>query len=139
MNKLWTPSETRISQSEMTRFQASFAEHLGQPISDYGELHQASIDNSDAFWQHLVAFYDVIGDGDLSPVCTDYSFDSYAWFTNYRLNFAENLLAKGADDACALQTIHESGKHTYITYAELRQQVANLQAALRDYVQPGDV
>ena len=139
MNKLWTPSKTRISQSEMTRFQASFAEHLGQPINDYSQLHQASIDYPDEFWQHLLEFYAVVGEGDLSPVCTDYSFDSYAWFKNYRLNFAENLLAKGAGDACALQTIHESGKQTYITYAELRQQVANLQAALSDYVQPGDV
>ena len=139
MNKLWTPSENRINQSEMTRFQTSFSELIDQSLDSYSEFHKASTDQPDIFWRHLLDYFQVIGQGKKEPVNTDYGFSQYGWLQHYELNFAENLLAKGRDDDIAIHTLHESGKQQKITYQQLRQQVADMQAALREYINPGDV
>ena len=139
MNTLWTPSPSRIRDSQMTQFQMSFANKLNTTFNTYSEFHQATVTHADAFWQHVIEFFEVTGEGSLEPVCGDYGFEQYTWFENYRLNFAENLLARGTADACAIHTIHESGRQSKITYGELRVQMAKLQEALRDYILPGDV
>ena len=139
MQPIWKPTETRVQSSEMTRFQNYFADHINTPINDYASLHRLSVEKSEYFWTALMSFYDVQGEGQLDPVCQDHGFTQYGWFPNYRLNFAENLLAKGADDACAIQFIHESGLQTKTSYAELKLSVANLQGALQAYLSEGDV
>ena len=123
----------------MSDFQQEFAKTLGRELNSYDELHQASVQHSDEFWQQIIDYFGVIGEGSTTPVNTDNTFNTYGWLPEFRLNFAENLLAKGADDACAIQTLHESGKQSRLTYAELRSKVAQLQTALANYIEPGDV
>ena len=139
MEPLWRPSDERIKSSEMYRFQRSFSEVIGKPLATYADLHRASVEHSELFWSHLMSFYGVVGDGSVDTVCTDKGFETYGWFPDYRLNFAENLLVKGKDDACAIHFMHESGKQTRINYAELKQQVASLQGALSPMISEGDV
>jgi len=139
MAPLWTPSQERISNTQMTKFQHSFEQKLGTQFDDYQAFHKASVDNYEEFWTHLMAFFSVVGEGDLTPVSTDMGFERYGWFPNYQLNFAENLLAKGADNDCALHFIHESGKQKKISYSELRETTAQLQGALKGSIGKGDV
>lgn len=139
MQPLWAPSATRVAQSEMTRFQSYFSKQLSVDIPDYATLHHLSVTKSEAFWSSLMDFYQVIGEGDKHPVCTDHGFKAYGWLPNYRLNFAENLLGKGADQDCAIHFIHESGRQRKINYAELKQGVASFQAGLKPFIKSGDV
>jgi acetoacetyl-CoA synthetase len=130
---LWSPSISRIEKTSLHQFQKEVG------ASGYQELHKWSVEKADDFWPKLIEFYDVQTEGSLYPVCTDYSFESYGWFPNIKLNFAENLLKKGEDKAVALNFCHESGLKKEITYSELREQTASLAAGLKGLITEGDV
>ncbi len=139
MLPIWKPSESRVARSEMTRFQSYFSDQLNTPIPDYATLHRLSVEHSEAFWTALMDYYSVTGSGQRQPVCNDHGFKSYGWFPNYQLNFAENLLTKGQDDDCAIHFIHESGRQSKTSYAELKKSVASLQGSLKSYISEDDV
>ncbi|MCF8060102.1 MAG: acetoacetate--CoA ligase [Bacteriovoracaceae bacterium] len=139
MQPLWSPSAKRIEKTQITSFQKSLEEKFQRSFSSYEELHRFSVEENELFWTHLMDFYGVLYVGSLEPVCTDQGFSKYGWFPNVSLNFAENLLAKGAPDQCALHFIHESGKQSKISYSELKCDVARLQGSLRGLINPGDV
>lgn len=130
---LWSPSELRVKKTSLYQFQKEVG------ASSYSDLHKWSVEKPDDFWLKLINFYDVKYEGSLNPVCTDYSFDSYSWFPNLKLNFAENLLSKGKDDSVALNFCHESGLKRETSYKELRSQSASLGFALKDLIKEGDV
>ncbi len=139
--ELWKPSDRRKSDSEMSRFIRELNEKKHN-ISNYNELWKWSVSkdkSEDHFWRELAEFYDLKYEGDLSPCYEEKTFLKYNWFPNTRLNFAENLLKNGEGDATAIEFLHESGLHAKITYAELRQSVASLQAELSPHIQAGDV
>lgn len=136
---LWRPSEKRVQSSQMTAFTKYLTEKTGHAFSDYNELHKFSTDDSEKFWSHLMDFYQVVGEGERTPVCTDHGFDQYGWYPNFKLNFAENLLAKGKDQETALHFIHESGLQKKISYCDLKSEAARLQGSLRGLINQGDV
>ncbi len=136
---LWRSSEKRIQSSQMTAFRESFAKVLNRELSSYQDLHQASVEENEKFWTHLMEFYHVIFEGESSPACTDQGFESYGWFPNIKLNFAENLLAKGSPDKTALHFLHESGIRQELSYRGLKDMVARLQGSLRGMINQGDV
>ncbi len=139
MQPLWSPSQNRREKTQMTSFQKSLEEKFSCHFSSYEDLHRFSVERNVEFWTHLMEFYDVLFEGDLKPACTDQGFSQYGWFPNVSLNFAENLLAKGEPQSCALHFIHESGKQSKINYSELKESVARLQNSLRGLINHGDV
>ena len=139
MGPLWTPSEERVNSSEMTRFQNWLSTQVGKNFSSYSELHDYSIRESDAFWSHLLDYYQVKVSGDASLVCEDYGFSQYGWFPNLKLNFAENLLRHRESSDCALHFIHESSLQKKISYQQLYRDVSCLQQSLKGLVNKGDV
>ncbi|MFT6070359.1 MAG: acetoacetyl-CoA synthetase [Bacteriovoracaceae bacterium] len=130
---LWKPSQERVEKTTLFQFQKEVG------VSSYKELHSWSVKDPDAFWTKLIEFYGVQYEGSLTPVCTDYSFETYGWFPHLRLNFAENLLSKGKEDSIALNFCHESGLKEEITYKDLRKRTASLAFALKDLIGEGDV
>ena len=130
---LWEPSESRIKETSLYQFQ----NEVGRP--SYQALQEWSAQKPDEFWSKLIDFYDLQYEGSKDPVCEDYSFDSYQWFPKIKLNFAENLLAKGEKDSVALNFCHESGLKTKTTYSELSQMSASLAAGLNQIMGEGDV
>ena len=61
------------------------------------------------------------------------------WFEGAQLNYAENLLAGGADDRLAIQHASELRELRALTRGELRAEVARVAAALRALgVEPGE-
>jgi len=131
---LWSPDEFRIEKTQLRKFQ----KHLGHN-GDYKSFHHFTVLNKLKFWSELFSFYDIAFDGPLTPALLDDSFNSYSWFPEVRLNFAENLLLKGKSDQTALNFQHESGLSKKITYGELREATASLSAFLRPVLKTGDV
>ena len=135
MTKLmWTPSLDRINHSQLKKFQ-TFCGVSG----NYQDFHQYSVKNKSLFWDQLISFYQIKYSGDLKPTLSDDSFQSYSWYKNAKLNFAENLLEKGHPDQCALCFVHESGMTKKITYQKLRETVASLADFLNSVMTTGDV
>ena len=139
MKPLWSPSQSRIANSAMTKFENYFSDILQTEFTSYSDFHNHSIENSDHFWRAIITFFDLIYEGELEPVNTDSGFNHYGWFPKVRLNYAENLLSKGHPSDCALHYIHESGHQQKLSYAQLTTAVASLQGTLSQYVGEGDV
>ena len=126
LGPLWEPNQSQIEKSELTRFQV----YCDKKEMSYPDFHKWSVDESEVFWKNLISFYDVSYSGSIEPVCDDHTFNKYAWFPNVKLNFAENLLRHGEDYQVALNSIHESGKKTQLTFNELKSVSGRFQNAL---------
>jgi acetoacetyl-CoA synthetase len=131
---LWAPERVQIEKTQMFAFQ----KHC-KVSGDYKDFHQFSIKEKNNFWTELFHFYKVAYVGELSPALLEEGFKSYSWFPQTQLNFAENLLMRGADNDTALNFQHESGLKRKISYAELRSHTAGLAETLKKYIVPGDV
>lgn len=140
MNELlWSPDVKRIEKTQMKKFQHHLGQSFGKTFGDYKSFHQYSVENKTQFWSELFSFYQVQFEGSLTPALLDDSFKSYTWFPEVRLNFAENLLAKGESGKIALNFQHESGRTRSLTYGELRDQTARLAETLKKSLKTGDV
>jgi len=137
---LWTPSEERIRDAQITRFMAYVDERRGAGAGgDYFALQAWAIANPEPFWAAVWEFCGVLGEGKGDTVLLDGDrFPGARWFPEARLNFAENLL-RSREDTPALISLLENGARRELTHAGLYRQVAGLAAALRaEGVGPGD-
>lgn len=131
---LWTPSKERIKNSQLMAFQ----NYLKIP-GGYQDLHTFSLKNKNVFWRELVKFTNIQYTGSLDPVLGEDDFNKYTWFSEMKLNFAENLLKSGHDDHVAINSQTESGKTIKVTYKTLREKVSTLSHFMKDTITPEDV
>ncbi|MCO5082810.1 MAG: acetoacetate--CoA ligase [Rhizobiaceae bacterium] len=126
---LWSPSQEKVAQSNLTAFAAKAERIAGRPLSDYADLHRWSIEERGAFWSLVWDEFGVIGekggrdlvDGDRMP--------GARFFPDATLNFAENLLRKtGPEDAIVFRGEDKAGKR--LSWDELHALVSRLQQAL---------
>ncbi|MFC7466985.1 acetoacetate--CoA ligase [Actinomadura keratinilytica] len=139
---LWQPTEERVAQAAVTRFQSWAAEHHGAPADGgYPALHRWSVEELDTFWQAVTEWFDVRFDTPAARVLGERSMPGAQWFPGATLNYAEHALRAAADrpDAPALLHVDETGTVGPTSWAELRRQVGSLAAELRALgVEPGD-
>lgn len=129
---LWTPSEERIKNANMTRFIEFVNRRYAKQFSSYDELYQWSIENIPDFWKCMWDFSEVKASRGYDIVVDDLrKMPGARWFIGARLNFAENLL-RYRDNHVALIFKGESRETTRMTYAELYDSVARLSKSLRD-------
>ncbi|KPK24927.1 MAG: hypothetical protein AMJ70_00350, partial [Dehalococcoidia bacterium SG8_51_3] len=90
---LWSPSEERIKQANMTRFINFVNEKYGLTIDSYDMLYDWSIEEIADFWASIWEFAQVKASRKYDEVVDDMvRFPGAKWFGGARLNFAENLL-----------------------------------------------
>ncbi|HEX7772254.1 MAG TPA: acetoacetate--CoA ligase, partial [Pyrinomonadaceae bacterium] len=136
---LWTPSDERIRDANMTRFIRFVNEREGRELSGYDALYQWSIEDIPAFWAALWDFCEVKASRGFETVvdCLD-KMPGAHWFIGAELNFAENLL-RYRDDRTALIFRNEEQTTRRMSYAELHDAVARLARSLRNIgVRRGD-
>ena len=136
---LWQPSNERVEASALARFmrQADTRFHAG--ASDYQTLWRWSVDRPDQFWSLVWDETGIIGDGPGGVVVDDADrMPGAKWFSEARLNFAENLLRR--DDAGdAIVFWGEDKVKRRLSFADLHALVSRLQQALKAVgVGPGD-
>ena len=136
---LWTPSEERIREANLTKFLALVNEKYQLKIKSYPELHRWSVDEVSDFWSTVWDYTGIVSSRRFEKVVDDLGkFPGAKWFPGARLNFAENLL-RHRDDSVALVSRTEEGRLSQTTYSDLYQKVGNLANALRKMgVLPGD-
>lgn len=139
---IWTPSDERVTKSEIVRFGRFFGKQLGAEIADGRALGRAALSDPATFWSALWDFYGVIGDKGPAPFIAAEKMISTRFCPGGRLNFAENLLRMGEardPDAKALVFRGEDKEQFTWTWGDLEAHVSRLQQALRDAdVGPGD-
>jgi acetoacetyl-CoA synthetase len=128
---LWKPSEQRIKDSNMYRFMQIVNQTYGTSFTDYDGLYQWSVKNIEAFWAEMWRFADIKFSKDYQTVIDDSTrMPGAHWFTESRLNFAENLL-RYRDDKTALIFKGENTVRRSLTYKELFAATAKVTASLR--------
>ena len=128
---LWTPSQNRIEQPNITKFIHFINKKHNLKIESYTQLYNWSITNISDFWAAVWDFCEIKASRKYNKVIDDLSkFPGAKWFAGAKLNFAENLL-KYRDNNPALIFKAETQKSKRITYAELYDTVAQLANSLR--------
>jgi acetoacetyl-CoA synthetase len=131
LKPLWEPSEQRIKDSNMYRFMQSVNQTYGLHCTAYNELYQWSVENIEAFWAEMWRFAGIKASKDYQRVIDDPTrMVGAQWFTESRLNFAENLL-RCRDEETALIFRGEDSVRRTLTYKELYAATAKVAAALR--------
>jgi len=99
---LWTPSEERITGSNMYRFMNFVNGRHEQHFTDYDGLYAWSVNNIVDFWADCWDFVGIKASRRFDRVIDDErKMPGAKWFSGARLNFAENLL-RFQDDSVAL-------------------------------------
>ncbi|WP_375593112.1 acetoacetate--CoA ligase [Algihabitans albus] len=142
---LWTPSPQRIADAQLTHFLQYLHEKEGVELADYGQLHGWSVENLETFWTAIWEYGELIGDvppGKTVLVDAD-RMPGAQFFPEVRLNFAENLLRRGAGhpeaDSDALVFWVEDKIKRRLSWRELEALVSRMQQLLRaEGVDQGD-
>jgi len=137
---LWRPDPAAIERVQMTAFRREAAARTGRDLPDWDALYRWSIDHRDEFWDLMWRLGGVVGERGDGPVATEPdAMPGARWFPGARLNYAENLLHRGADAAPAIVWQGERGDRRELSFRQLREEVALATAALRAVgVGPGD-
>jgi acetoacetyl-CoA synthetase len=129
---LWTPSQERKQQANITRFMNEVNARHQLNLASYPELYQWSIEDIPDFWAAVWDFAEIKASQRYDEVVDDLTkFPGAKWFPGARLNFAENLL-RFRDDQLAFIFRGETQTSKQMTYAQLYDEVARLAQSLRE-------
>ena len=131
--KMWTPTQSDVENSEMTRFMRYVeTNHNAPAMSTYRELHCWSVTEYSSFWMALWKFIDV--KASIQPVAAydDITkFPGCKFYPGALLNFAENMLKFRDGRTAIIFHCDCSAKPRNITYRELYDSVSRFAAALK--------
>ncbi len=128
---LWQPNEPHQHDSNMQRFIDYCNKQYALNLVNYPDLYQWSIQQKNNFWQAVADFCHL-----LFITTTPHAFKpgktivNAKWFDGATLNFAQNLL-QGNAEQIAIIYVDENGAKRQLSYAELRQRVADAQHYLK--------
>ena len=129
---LWIPSDERVKQANLTRFQAFVNQKDRLSLGSYPELYRWSIEKPTEFWSAMWAYAGIISSKKFEAVVDDLGkFPGAKWFSGARLNFAENLL-RFRDERIALISRSEGRVSSSLTYSDLYRKVARVANGLRE-------
>jgi acetoacetyl-CoA synthetase len=129
---LWTPSDERKQDANITRFINEINSRHNLKLDSYAELYQWSVEHIPDFWAEVWDFAGIKASKQYDQVVDDLrKFPGARWFPGARLNFAENLL-RYRDDQLAFIFQGETQTSRRMTYAELYDSVARFAHSLRE-------
>ena len=135
---LWIPSESRIKNSNSTRYYEFLKREYNLSFSDYSELYAWSVEKIETFWESIWKFSGIIHSKPYKRILDKRIMTGAKWFEGAALNFAENLLIY-RDDHTAIISSREDKLDVILTYKELYNLVAECNVGLRKLgVKSGD-
>ncbi len=136
---LWEPSPERVARANLTAFARWLTQTRGLEFGGYPELWQWSVTETDAFWQAVWDYSDIIAAAPPSAVLGQREMPGAEWFPGARLNYAENVMRHEAPGQTALYYHAETVPVSALSWDELGPAVRVLATRLRALgVQPGD-
>ncbi len=117
----------------MGRFMDWAGERRGRTFADYDELWRWSVDELEQFWAGIWEFCGVRASKPYERVLASHEMPGTRWFEGAELNYAENMLARGAERPDEVAVLHcsELRELGEITWGELAAQVAAAAGGLR--------
>ncbi|MEQ3551136.1 acetoacetate--CoA ligase [Pseudonocardia nematodicida] len=133
---VWRPDPEKLPDTEIAAFARWVRDERGAPVTDvtdYAQLHDWSVRDSDGFWAAVAEYCGVIFHDRPTATLGSRDMPGAEWFPGSTLNYAEHVLTPGpgrADDDVAVEFAREDGLERTVTHAELREQVARARAGL---------
>jgi len=136
---LWTPPSDAMQHSELSRFAADLKSAAGVDWQeDYSRLWRFSVDQPEAFWNHLWDWHGIIGTKGEEVLRAPEVMTGGQFFPDGSLNYAANMLIH-ADDRPAIIAHREEGGRRVLSRAELKQKVLALAGWMQAQgIGPGD-
>lgn len=129
---LWVPSRHRVDGSNMQRFMQYVNNRFDREFTSYDELYHWSVDEISDFWASWWDFSKIIRSADYLNVIDDpRKMPGARWFSNARMNFAQNLM-RYRDNHTALVFRNERSERIQMSYSELHTCVAAVARTLRE-------
>ena len=124
-------------------YQDWLARERGLTFASYDALWRWSVTDLEAFWQSIWDYFEVYSPTPHSAALAENRMPGAVWFPGAQVNYAQQVLRHaGAAHAAGLSAIiceNELGEVRYMSWPELRRQVASVALALRGMgVQRGD-
>ncbi len=139
MKPLWTPSEKRVKEANLTQFIDLVNRTYGLKVRSYSELYRWSVEKVSDFWSAVWDYAGIVCSWRYDKVVDNLGkFPGARWFPGARLNFAENLL-RYSDDRVAFISRSEIGDSSRLTYSDLHRRVGHVADSLQEMgIRPGD-
>ena len=127
---LWRPSPERVAASRLTEFTRIAAQRTGRRFPDFDALWRWSVEDIAGFWDAVWDFCGVVAETKGARVLADGErMPGARFFSDARLNFAENLLqTRGAGEAILFRG--EDKVRRRLSWDDLHAEVSRLQQAL---------
>ncbi|MCB0636542.1 MAG: acetoacetate--CoA ligase [Lewinella sp.] len=129
---LWQPSDSFRSESRLATFRAWLREHRCLQFPDYEALWEWSVTDTVTFWDSIAEFFEVRFHDQPRSVLRNTSMPGSEWFAGGTLNYAEHIFRHQTDVRPALLFQAEGQAVESVSWAALSQQVAAIQAFLRE-------
>ena len=120
--KLWQPTKERIAQSKMQEFQTKIFQKFSKDFvakKDYQALWKWSISYKDKFWKEVLDFVDLKVQAG-GEVYKKGDFLKASFFSEYKINYTENIFKNPNDKQTAIIFWNEQGLQTKWTFKELK-------------------
>jgi acetoacetyl-CoA synthetase len=136
---LWVPTPKRAADANVTAFMGWLQQTRGLAFAGYPELWEWSVNDTDAFWQAIWDYSDIVAQTQPAAVLGRREMPGAEWFPGARLNYAENVMRRETPGEVALYYHSESVPVTPLYWDEFGPAVRTLATRLRALgVQPGD-
>jgi acetoacetyl-CoA synthetase len=136
---LWAPTPERVANANLTAYLAWLKQTRSLDFAGYPELWQWSVTETDAFWQSIWDYNDIIATAQPTAVLGRREMPGAQWFPGAELNYAENVMGSEAPGEVALYYQSETTALTPLLWDDFAGNVRILATRLRDLgVAPGD-
>ena len=127
---LWIPSEKRINNSNLKKYEQFLEKEYGLQFANYSGLYTWSTTDIETFWESVWKFGGIIHSKPYEEILDKRTMLGAKWFKGSRLNFAENLL-RYKDNQAAIISSREDKPDIIISYKKLNDLAKTCSAGLR--------
>jgi len=139
---LWTPSREFVDQAQITLFIRWLGKTRSLSFEEYDDLWRWSVEDIDAFWAAVWAYFDILSDAPYDAVRSGPDMEHTRWFPGSRTNYAEHILRREAmvgPNEIAIFHSTETRPLRSLTWHELGERVRKTATRLRSLgIVPGD-
>ncbi len=136
---LWEPSPDAVERATMTRYMRWLAAERNLRLHAYGPLWEWSVTELEEFWASIWDFFEVQASSPYAAVLPERTMPGARWFEGAELNYAQHIFRGKRDADAAIVFASELRDLDRLTWAEVREQVAQVAAGLRELgVERGD-
>jgi acetoacetyl-CoA synthetase len=129
---LWTPSSERVESATLTRFARWLEAERGVSAGSYQDLWQWSVENVEAFWDALAAFFHLRFQEGGDVVLAERAMPGARWFPGARISYAEHVFRDKDESEVAIRSVSEVRPELEEwTWGRLRTETARVAAGLR--------